>query len=128
VPGKILALGFAALLLLLAGCRSAPVLDVVSAPVTTTKPVSINQMESAIIGGETGPGWRMMPQGPGQIEGVLSLRDHRAVVTVNYDTKSYSIKYKDSSNLNYDGKSIHKNYNGWVENLDKAIRSNLAAL
>ena len=47
---------------------------------------------------------------------------------VVYDTKSYSIKYKDSSNLNYDGKSIHKNYNGWVENLDKAIRSNLVAL
>ena len=128
MPGKILALGFAALFLLMTGCRSAPVLDVVSAPATTTKPVSMSNMESAIIGGGTGLGWRMVPQGPGQIEGVLSLRDHRAVVTVNYDTKSYSIKYKDSSNLNYDGKSIHKNYNGWVENLDKAIRSNLAAL
>ena len=58
----------------------------------------------------------------------FSLRDHRAVVTVIYDTKSYSIKYKDSSNLNYDGKSIHKNYNGWVENLDKAIRSNLVSI
>ena len=128
MPGKILSLGFAVLLLLMTGCRSAPLLDVVSAPVTTTKPVSMSNMESAIIGGGTGLGWRMVPQGPGQIEGVLSLRDHRAVVMVNYDTKSYSIKYKDSSNLNYDGKSIHKNYNGWVENLDKAIRSNLAAL
>jgi hypothetical protein len=121
-------LGVAALLLLMTGCRSAPVLDVVAAPVTTTKTVSMSNMESAIIGGGTGLGWRMVPQGPGQIEGVLSLRDHRAVVTVSYDTKSYTIKYKDSSNLNYDGKSIHKNYNGWVENLDKAIRSNLAAL
>ena len=128
MPGKILSLGFAALLLLMTGCRSAPLLEVVSAPVTTIKPVSMSVMESAIIGGGTGLGWRMMPQGPGQIEGVLSLRDHRAVVTVNYDTTSYSIKYKDSSNLNYHGKSIHKNYNGWVENLDKAIRSNLVAL
>ena len=128
MPGKILSLGFAALLLLMTGCRSASVLDVVTAPVTTTNPVSMSNMESAIIGGGIGLGWRMVPQGPGQIEGVLSLRDHRAVVTVIYDTKSYSIKYKDSSNLKYDGKSIHKNYNGWVENLDKAIRSNLAAL
>ena len=125
---QIIAFIFAAFLLLMAGCRSAPILDVVAAPVTTTKPVSMSNMESAIIGAGTGLGWRMAPQTPGQIEGVLSLRDHRAVVTVSYDTKSYSIKYKDSSNLNYDGKSIHKNYNGWVENLDRAIRSNLAAL
>lgn len=119
---------FAAFLLLMGGCRSAPVNDVVAAPVTTTKPVSMSNMESAIIGAGTGLGWRMVPQTPGQIEGMLALRDHRAVVTVIYDTKSYSIKYKDSSNLNYDGKSIHKNYNGWVENLDRAIRNNLAAL
>ena len=119
---------FAAFLLLMGGCRSASVYDVVAEPVTTTKPLSMSGMESAIIGAGIGLGWRMVPQTPGQIEGVLALRDHRAVVTVTYDTKSYSIKYKDSSNLNYDGKSIHKNYNGWVENLDKAIRSNLAAL
>lgn len=118
----------AAALILLGGCRSAPVLDVVAAPVTTTKSVSIANMESAIIGAGTGLGWRMVPQGPGQIDGILMLREHRAVVTVSYDTKSYSIKYKDSTNLNYDGKSIHKNYNGWVENLDRAIRTNVAAL
>jgi hypothetical protein len=119
---------FAAFLLLMGGCRSAPVYDVVAAPVTNTNPLSMSNMESAIIGAGTGLGWRMAPQTPGQIEGVLALRDHRAVVTVTYDTKSYSIKYKDSSNLNYDGKSIRKNYNGWVENLDRAIRNNLAAL
>jgi hypothetical protein len=45
---------------------------------------------------------------------------------VTYDTKTYNIQYKDSSNLDYNGTSIHKNYNGWVENLDKAIRSQLA--
>lgn len=128
MAGKILHLVFAAILLLMAGCRSAPVHDVVAAPATTVKPVALSTMESAIIGAGTGLGWRMIPRAPGQIEGVIALRDHRAVVTVNYDTKSYSIKYKDSSNLHYDGKSIHKNYNGWVENLDRAIRTNLAAL
>ena len=125
---RIPAFVFAAFLLLIAGCRSAAVYDVVAVPVTTTKPVSLSNMESAIIGAGIGLGWRMVPKAPGQIEGVLTLRDHRAVVTVTYDTSSYSIKYKDSTNLNYDGKSIHKNYNGWVENLDRAIRTNLAAL
>ena len=55
-------------------------------------------------------------------------RDHRAVVDVRYDTKTYSIKYKDSSNLQYDGTSIHKNYNGWIQNLDNAIRARLTGL
>ena len=123
-PAYLLAAAF----VLLAGCRSAPVYDVVASPVATGKPVSMANVESAIIGAGTGLGWQMVPQSPGQIEGVLTLRDHRAVVVVNYDTKSYSIKYKDSTNLNYDGKSIHSNYNGWVQNLDKAIRSNLAVL
>jgi hypothetical protein len=118
----------AACLVLVAGCRSAPVNEVVAAPVVSTKTLSMTNMESAIIGAGTGLGWRMAPQAPGRIEGVLALRDHRAVITVTYDTKSYSIAYKDSSNLSYDGTSIHKNYNGWVENLDRAIRSNLAAL
>jgi len=67
----------------------------------------------------------MVPRSPGKVEGVLALRTHRAVVDIDYDTKVYSIKYKDSVNLDYDGKTIHKNYNGWVENLDRAIKSKL---
>ena len=34
----------------------------------------------------------------------------------------------DSSNLQYDGKTIHSNYNGWIQNLDKAIRTQLTLL
>jgi hypothetical protein len=128
VPAKILAVGITVLVLLFAGCRSAPVYDVVATPVTTTKPVSMANMESAIVSAGTGLGWRMTPQAPGRIEGVLTLREHRAVIAVDYDTRSYSIKYKDSTNLNYDGRSIHKNYNGWVENLDRSIRLNVAAI
>ena len=73
-------------------------------------------------------GWQMVPKGPGNIEGTLILREHRAVVDVRYDTKTYSIKYKDSSNLQYDGASIHKNYNGWIQNLDNGIRARLTGL
>jgi hypothetical protein len=110
----------------LAGCRTAPVYDVVAVPVVTTKPATMESVQNAIVLAGTGLGWVMEPQRPGTITGILNLRDHRAVVEVTYDTKAYSIKYKDSSNLNYNGTSIHKNYNGWVENLDKAIRSQLA--
>lgn len=117
-----------AMALLVVGCRIAPVYDVQQAPVTSARPATMADVERAIRAAGAGLGWQMMPRGPGAMEGTLVLRDHRAVVDIKYDTKTYSIKYKDSSNLQYDGSSIHKNYNGWVQNLDKAIRASLSAL
>lgn len=70
-------------------------------------------------------GWQMKEMKPGYIFGTLNVRKHVAVVDVNYSVKSYSIRYKDSTELNYDGGKIHPNYNGWIQNLDKAIRAQL---
>ncbi len=47
---------------------------------------------------------------------------HAAVVDIEHDTRSYSIKYRDSTNLNAGDGMIHSNYNGWIQNLEKAIR------
>ena len=115
------------LVLLLVGCRTADVYNVQNAP-GASKAVSMADVEMAIRRAGHGLGWQIVPQGPGKAEGILVLRDHRAVVNITYDTKNYSITYKDSSNLNYDGKTIHSNYNGWVQNLDKAIRAQLSAM
>ena len=123
---RIVGLTVVASLVVLAGCRSAPIHDVVAAPVVTGKPATMEAVTNAIVVAGSGLGWRMEPGKPGTITGVLELRDHKAVVEVTYDTKAYNIKYKDSSNLDYSGTNIHKNYNGWVENLDKAIRAQLA--
>lgn len=73
-------------------------------------------------------GWQMKQVEPGYILGTLKLRSHVAVVDVRYTTQNYSIKYKDSTNLNYDGTNIHSNYNGWISNLDRAIKTQLANL
>ena len=123
---RIVGLILAASFVVLAGCRSAPIHDVVAAPVATSKPVTMEAVQKAIVTAGQGLGWQMEARNPGTITGILDLRTHRAVVEVTYDTKTYNIKYKDSSGLDYDGKNIHKNYNGWVENLDKAIRVQLA--
>ena len=56
------------------------------------------------------------------------MRSHVAVVDVTYTTKAYSIRYKDSTNLGYDGEGIHPNYNGWIDRLDAAIRAELLKL
>ena len=111
-------------ILLLVGCRTADLYNVQNAP-GTSKAVSMEDVEMAIRRAGSGLGWQIVPKGPGKAEGTLVLRDHRAVVDITYDTKNYSILYKDSSNLQYDGKTIHSNYNGWIQNLDKAIRKQL---
>lgn len=115
--------------LLLVGCRTpTPINDIAAAPVTTPRPATLQEIERAIRTAGAGLGWQMVPRGPGKVEGTINLREHRAVVDISFDAKNYSIKYKDSSNLNYDGKSIHPQYNNWIINLDRAIRAQLSAL
>lgn len=70
----------------------------------------------------------MQDSKPGVLEGTLNLRSHMAKIEIQYNNNSYSILYKDSSNLNYDGTKIHSNYNGWIQNLQKAIQVQLNTL
>lgn len=113
---------------LLGGCRSAGIHNISAAPVVANKAVTMEDVQKAIVRAGVGLGWQMKVVEPGLIVGTLNLRSHMAVVDVKYDTKTYSISYKDSSNLDYDGSNIHKNYNGWVENLDRGIRTQLTSL
>ena len=118
-----------AIALLVVGCRaSIPIYEVQNAPVVASRALSMTEVEQSIRVAGAGLGWQMVPRGPGSMEGTLALRDHRAIVDINFDTKSYSIKYKDSSNLQYDGSTIHSNYNGWIQNLERAIRGAVSAL
>jgi len=81
----------------------------------------MEQVKKAIITAGAGLGWNIKTQSPGHLIGTLNLRKHTAIVDIKYTTENFSINYKDSTNLNYDGTNIHKNYNGWIQNLEKAI-------
>ena len=104
--------------------------DVINEPVGVTgdKQVTLHDVEKAIVRAGAGLGWQMRPVDPGVMEGTLYLRKHVAVVNITYDTRTFSIKYKDSTNLNYDGTNIHSNYNGWIENLSRGIQTQLLNL
>lgn len=113
----------------LAGCTSQPIQNVENAPVTTIdKKASAADVQKAILRAGAALGWQMKTVRPGLIEGRLALRKHVAVVEIPYTARSYSIRYKDSTNLGHDGDNIHRNYNGWVQNLDRNIQSQLAHL
>lgn len=114
--------------LLAVGCRIAPIYDVNGDAIMSSKAdLTMSDVSKAIHRAGAGLGWQIEDAGPGHIIGTLHLRDHVAVVDITYDIKSYSIKYKDSSNLQYnaDKREIHKNYNGWIQNLENGIRTQL---
>jgi len=117
--------------LLAVGCRIAPIYNVSGDAVQSNRPnLTMSDVQKAITRAGATLGWQMEDAGPGHMIGTLHLRNHVAVVDITYDTKSYSIKYKDSTNLQYDAAKgeIHKNYNGWVQNLENGIRVQLATM
>jgi len=110
----------------LGGCATIqPIADVVDAPfaLPAGKPLSMGEISRAIVDAGHSLGWSMQPTAPGKIAGRIALRAHVAEIEVEYDTRSYSITYRDSSNLEAKDGLIHSEYNRWIGNLDKAIRS-----
>lgn len=45
-----------------------------------------------------------------------------------YDEKSFSIRYKDSTNMTFNGSSIHHTYNDMVSTLQDHIKTNVSKL
>jgi hypothetical protein len=112
------------LLVFVAACRSAPIYNTTDASFNRT--LTMDQAQRAIEAAGAELGWDMTPQRPGEIRGVLNLRSHQAVVDITYDRNTYSIRYLDSKDLNYNGTNIHPNYNSWIQNLERQIRAEAA--
>lgn len=114
-------------LFILTGCRTATLYNVNDNQVDVKKGTSEDQVFKAIKTAGSQLGWMITKVKPGLAQGQINLRGNMATVEIPYNTKSYSINYKNSSGLNYDAskQTIHKNYNGWVQNLDNAIRIQL---
>ena len=115
-------------MVIVAACSGTPVHNIESEPLAVSGNPSISSIEKAIRRAAAQRGWTVKKLGPGRMEGRLSLRRHVALVDITYTQSTLSITYKDSQNLNYDGKTIHKNYNSWVRNLAKDINAQVAGL
>lgn len=112
-------------MLLFTGCKSTKIYNVPTQKVQAQK--SSEHMYRIIREAGQSLGWNIKKVKPGVLEGKLALRSHLAVVRINYNHTSYNIKYVRSSNLKYNASkgTIHKNYNGWIQNLQQAIDARL---
>ena len=107
------------------GCRTATVYNVPRSPIGARAPVTDKEVSEAIGAAGRREGWRVREVAPGQIKAEKTVRTHRAMVRINYDTTGYSITLVEADNLLFDGTSIHKTYNLWVQQLDKSIQDEL---
>jgi hypothetical protein len=73
-------------------------------------------------------GWTVAPgEGNELIASILVRNRHYAEVSISYTADTFSIKYRDSRELNYNEarNTIHRNYNNWVITLSNDIKAHL---
>ncbi|MEM6942338.1 MAG: hypothetical protein AAF416_04525 [Pseudomonadota bacterium] len=130
-------LAMAVVALALAGCRQpTPVLTIESLPYqaeagASAQQPTLSEYERAIIRAGSNRGWTFSRLETGHLEGRILVRGkHTAVVDVFFDDETFSILYKDSSNLEYNeaAATIHPNYNSWVRNLEQDIQAEVQRL
>jgi len=113
------------------GCRTSQIQNVPNQHFSTyNSKISNEDVYKAIKRAGLSLGWIVKKVDNNIALATLNLRTHTAIVEIKYDLKNYSIKYKSSINLRYDkaNNTIHSNYNGWITNLNNAIKVQLSGL
>lgn len=106
-----------------------PVGNFENQPATTGsgQPASVQQIKAALTAAGTPRGWQVSQVAPGQLVASVNVRDkHSVSVDISVVPGMYSIRYKNSSNMNYDGVQINPHYNKWVKTLADDTRKELA--
>lgn len=100
------------------------------APIAVPSGVTSDQVSKAIQLALIGRGWTVAKSEPGLIQGHLSLRQHRLLIGIRYDSSQITMRYIDSSELGYEVRAdgtpvIHPKYTTWLQNLSVDINKNL---
>jgi len=114
-----------AISLFLFGCTSAPTNNIKNEVIPTGwsgKDFAIEEIEKAILSASQKRGWSSRIVRPGLIEARISVRTHRAEISIPYSKSNYSIYYKSSEKLGHRNERIHRNYNNWVTRLSQSIQ------
>jgi hypothetical protein len=66
-------------------------------------------------------GWSVQAMRPGLLRATNTWRSHQMTVDIAFDVRTFTIRYVNSVNLDYDGAQIHAAYNDRVRALERAI-------
>ena len=108
-----------------------PIEDLIDVPIPArvdNSRMSLEDVKEAIIAGCRYKGWAPVLVEEGRFEASIHVRKHFAKVEIPFDANTYSIRYLDSQNLDFDPekRKIHRNYNKWVILLSEAIQREFA--
>jgi len=116
-------------ILVLAGCRSGAPIENISTtiPSTISNDMTIKKMERIITHSALSRGWTVSQKSPGVLDARLKSRGHEVDIVITYNKSSYTITYKNSTNMHYNHEenSIHPKYNHWVSNLSRDIEKRI---
>ncbi len=120
------------------GCENVrPIYQVENQPIPQlSTPLTLKQVERHILKAGRLRNWTLRAIEPGKIHGLLSIKRRSATVSIDYDQRFYSIRYKSSHKL-YAGEAwkdqafegqfvIHRKYNSRVRALERSINRELS--
>ena len=108
------------------GCkRTVPIQDYGNSGLTANSKLTANQVRDAIVRAGTSIGWKMNAASPGLVTASWMTRSHSVTVDIPYTANEYTIKYRESTNLNAKNGEIHSNYNRWVDRLNRNIAAEI---
>jgi S1-C subfamily serine protease len=123
---------------LVVGCaRLQPIYNVGNAQITTRsgKTPALEDVAQGIKQTAERRGWVVSDETPGHMVAIITVdrswpvrQSHMAAVDIAFNPSNYSITYKYSSELLWNGAEIHRNYNKWVKLLEQDINARLYAL
>lgn len=110
------------------GFNTAPVLNVSHVPVAGV-PAGVDPtayVHDAILRAVRSRGWTVAGEAPGVVTATVAKEGISATVDIPFTATDFSIVYRDSTGLKYDGTTVHKRYNHWVDRLRASIAAELS--
>ncbi len=96
------------------------------------KPATADEIKRAFMVGGARRGWTFTDAGPDKMIATVVVRTHTLVMELTYEPGKYSLKYKDSIDLDFKDeagkRTIHRGYVNWNTNLMNEARSELMRL
>lgn len=116
--------------LLIGSCayREQPVYNVDKPLPPSAQNLSSAEVEKRIIEGGAIYKWEFRRVGDGHLVAVHTQPKYSATVDVYFDRQGYKIIKQSTVGFRDTGTTIHNHYNGWIQNLEKAIDARLADL